>query len=179
MNKKRCRWVEGKEDIYIKYHDEEWGIPKYDDKILYEMLVLESFQAGLSWITILKKRESFRKAFDNFELDEIINYGDEKINELLENENIIRHKGKIEAAIVNAKVFKEIQKEYGRFSDYIWSFTNGEIIKAEYKTKSELSEKISKELKKKGMKFVGPTIIYSYLESIGIIDNHAKDCFKY
>ena len=179
MNKKRCEWVEGKEEIYIKYHDEEWGIPKYDDKILYEMLVLESFQAGLSWITILKKREAFRKAFDNFELDEIINYGDEKINELLENENIIRHKGKIEAAIVNARVFKEIQKEYGSFSDYIWGFTDGEIIKAEYKTKSELSEKISKELKKKGMKFVGPTIIYSYLESIGIIDNHAKDCFKY
>ena len=155
------------------------GNPKYDDKILYEMLVLESFQAGLSWITILKKREAFRKAFDNFELDKIINYDDDKINELLENENIIRHKGKIEAAIVNARVFKEIQKEYGNFSDYIWDFTDGEIIKAEYKTKSELSEKISKELKKKGMKFVGPTIIYSYLESIGIIDNHAKDCFKY
>ena len=143
------------------------------------MLVLESFQAGLSWITILKKREAFRKAFDNFEIDKIINYSDEKINELLENENIIRHKGKIEATIVNARVFKEIQKEYGNFSDYIWGFTDGEIIKAEYKTKSELSEKISKELKKKGMKFVGPTIIYSYLESIGIIDNHAKDCFKY
>lgn len=179
MNKKRCEWVEGKEDIYIKYHDEEWGIPKYDDNILYEMLVLESFQAGLSWITILKKREAFRKAFDNFELDKIINYDENKINKLLENENIIRHKGKIEAAIVNARVFKEIQKEYGSFSDYIWGFTDGEIIKAEYKTKSELSEKISKELKKKGMKFVGPTIIYSYLESIGIIDNHTKDCFKY
>ena len=179
MNKKRCEWVEGKEEIYIKYHDEEWGIPKYDDKILYEMLVLESFQAGLSWITILKKREAFRKAFDNFELDKIINYGDDKINELLENENIIRHKGKIEAAIINAGVFKEIQKEYGSFSDYIWGFTDGEIIKAEYKTKSELSGKISKELKKKGMKFVGPTIVYSYLESIGIIDNHTKDCFKY
>ena len=161
MNKKRCEWVEGKEDIYIKYHDEEWGIPKYDDNILYEMLVLESFQAGLSWITILKKREAFRKAFDNFELDKIINYDENKINKLLENENIIRHKGKIEAAIVNARVFKEIQKEYGSFSDYIWGFTDSEIIKAEYKTKSELSEKISKELKKKGMKFVGPTIIYS------------------
>ena len=179
MNKKRCDWVEGKEEIYLKYHDEEWGIPKYDDELLYEMLVLESFQAGLSWITILKKREAFREAFDNFEIDKIINYDDNKINELLENENIIRHKGKIEAAIINAGIFKEIQKEYGNFSDYIWGFTDGEIIKAEYKTKSELSEKISKELKKKGMKFVGPTIIYSYLESIGIIDNHTKDCFKY
>lgn len=179
MNKKRCEWVEGKEDIYIKYHDEEWGIPKYDDKILYEMLVLESFQAGLSWITILKKREAFREAFDNFNTDKIVNYDENKINELLKNENIIRHKGKIEAAIVNAKIFKEIQKEYGSFSEYIWGFTDGEIIKAEYKTKSELSEKISKELKKKGMKFVGPTIVYSYLESIGIINNHTKDCFKY
>lgn len=179
MNKKRCEWVEGKEDIYIKYHDEEWGIPKYDDEILYEMLVLESFQAGLSWITILKKREAFREAFDNFNTDKIVNYDENKINELLKNENIIRHKGKIEAAIVNAKIFKEIQKEYGSFSEYIWGFTDGEIIKAEYKTKSELSEKISKELKKKGMKFVGPTIVYSYLESIGIINNHTKDCFKY
>ena len=179
MNKKRCEWVEGKEDIYIKYHDEEWGIPKYDDEILYEMLVLESFQAGLSWITILKKREAFREAFDNFNTEKNINYDENKINELLKNENIIRHKGKIEAAIVNAKIFKEIQKEYGSFSEYIWGFTDGEIIKAEYKTKSELSEKISKELKKKGMKFVGPTIVYSYLESIGIINNHTKDCFKY
>ncbi|MBR0271997.1 MAG: DNA-3-methyladenine glycosylase I [Methanobrevibacter sp.] len=179
MNKKRCDWVEGKEDIYIKYHDEEWGIPKYDDAILCEMLVLESFQAGLSWITILKKREFFREAFDNFDLDKIIDYDDVKVQELMENENIIRNKGKIEATIVNAKIFKDIQKEYGSFSDYIWSFTDGKIIKGEYKTKSELSENISKDLKKKGMKYVGPTTIYSYLESIGIIDNHTEDCFMY
>ena len=177
--KKRCDWVEGKEEIYIRYHDEEWGIAKYDDDILFEMLVLESFQAGLSWITILKKRESFREAFDGFDLDKIIDYDDGKVSALLENERIIRHRGKIEAAINNAKVFKEIQKEYGSFSTYIWGFTEGEIIKAEYKTTSELSERISKDLKKRGMKFVGPTIIYSYLESIGIIDNHTKDCFKY
>jgi DNA-3-methyladenine glycosylase I len=177
--KKRCDWVEGKEEIYIRYHDEEWGIAKYDDDILFEMLVLESFQAGLSWITILKKRESFREAFDDFDLNKIIGYDDEKVGELLENERIIRHRGKIEAAINNAKIFKKIQKEYGSFSTYIWGFTGGEIIKAEYKTTSELSEKISKDLKKRGMKFVGPTIIYSYLESIGIIDNHTKDCFKY
>lgn len=143
------------------------------------MLVLESFQAGLSWITILKKRESFREAFDGFDLDKIIAYDDKKVSALLENERIIRHRGKIEATINNAKVFKEIQKEYGSFSTYIWGFTEGEIIKAEYKTTSELSERISKDLKKRGMKFVGPTIIYSYLESIGIIDNHTKDCFKY
>lgn len=179
MIKKRCSWVEGKEDIYLKYHDEEWGVAKYDDDILFEMLVLESFQAGLSWITILKKRESFKIAFDNFDLDKVMNYDENKVEELLQNEKIIRHRGKIEAAINNAKVFKEIQNEYGSFSNYIWSFTDGKIIKAEYKTKSDLSNKIAKDLKKKGMRFVGSTIIYSYLESIGIIDNHEKDCFLF
>lgn len=179
MTKKRCSWVEGKEDIYVRYHDEEWGVPKYDDDILFEMLVLESFQAGLSWITILKKREAFRKAFDNFDMEKIINYDEDKINELLENKDIIRNKGKINATVSNAKVFMEIQKEYGSFSDYIWGFTDGEIIKAEYKTNSELSDKIAKDLKKRGMKYVGTTIIYSYLESIGIIDNHTEECYKY
>lgn len=179
MTKKRCTWVEGKEEIYINYHDEEWGVAKYDDDILYEMLVLESFQAGLSWITILKKREAFREAFDNFDINKIMDYDEKKVNELLQNEKIIRHRGKIEAAINNAKVFRQIQEECGSFSDYIWAFTDGETIKAEYLTKSELSDRIAKELKKKGMKFVGSTIIYSYLESIGIIDNHEEDCFLY
>ncbi|MBR0370358.1 MAG: DNA-3-methyladenine glycosylase I [Methanobrevibacter sp.] len=179
MTKKRCRWVEGKEEIYIKYHDEEWGVPKYDDDILFEMLILEMFQAGLSWITILKKREAFKKAFDDFNIDKIMKYDESKVNELLENEGIIRNKLKINATINNAKIFRKIQKEYGSFSAYIWSYTDGKIIKAEYKTKSDLSEKISKDLKEKGMKFVGPTIIYSYMESIGIIDNHTPDCFKY
>ena len=150
---KRCSWVEGKEEIYLKYHDEEWGVAKFDDDILFEMLVLESFQSGLSWITVLRKRESFRTAFDDFNLDKIIDYDNEKVIKLLENENIIRHEGKIRATINNAKVFREIQKEYGSFSDYIWGFTDGEIIKAEYKTKSDLSDKIAKDLKKKGMKF--------------------------
>ena len=175
---KRCNWVT-EDEIYIKYHDEEWGIPKHDDEELFEMLVLESFQAGLSWITILKKRENFKKAFDEFDVLKVSEYGEDKINELLDNKEIIRHKGKINAAINNAKIFIEIQKEHGSFSNYIWSFTNGKIIKAEYKTESELSKTISKDLKKKGMKFVGPTIIYSYLESIGVINNHEKDCFKY
>ncbi len=179
MIKKRCSWVEGKEKIYLKYHDEEWCVPKYDDNILYEMLILESFQAGLSWITILKKRDAFREAFDDFDIEKIIDYDENKVNELLENEKIIRHKGKINATIANAGVFKKIQKEYGSFSNYIWGFTDGKIIKAEYKTKSELSDKIAKDLKKRGMKFVGSTTIYSYLESIGIIDNHTKDCYKY
>ncbi|MBE6506192.1 MAG: DNA-3-methyladenine glycosylase I [Methanobrevibacter millerae] len=179
MTKKRCGWVEGKEEIYIKYHDEEWGVPKYDDDILFEMLILEMFQAGLSWITILKKHEAFKKAFDDFDIDKIMEYSESKVNELLENKGIIRNKLKINATINNAKIFRKIQKEYGSFSTYIWSYTDGKIIKAEYKTKSDLSEKISKDLKEKGMKFVGPTIIYSYMESIGIIDNHTPDCFKY
>ena len=178
MTKNRCSWVSD-EEIYIRYHDEEWGIPKFDDKLLFEMLVLESFQAGLSWITILKKRNNFKKAFDDFDVVKVSKYGDEKINELLDNEGIIRHKGKITSAINNAKIFIKIQEEYGSFSDYIWSFTNGDVIKAEYETESELSKTISKDLKKRGMKFVGPTIIYSYLESIGIIDNHEINCFKY
>ena len=178
MNKKRCSWA-GPDEIYIKYHDEEWGIPTYDDKELFEMLVLESFQAGLSWITILKKRENFKKAFDDFDVLKVAEYDDEKIDELRSNEGIIRHKGKITSAINNAKVFIEIQNEFGSFSDYIWGFTNGKTIKAEYLTESDLSEEISKDLKKRGMKFVGPTIIYSYLESIGVIDNHEQNCFKF
>ena len=178
MNKKRCSWVTN-DEIYIKYHDEEWGIPTYDDEELFEMLVLESFQAGLSWITILKKRENFKNAFDNFDVEKVASYGEDKIEELKNNEGIIRHNGKIASAINNAKIFIEIQKEFGSFSEYIWSFTDGEIIKAEFKTESELSKKISKDLKKRGMKFVGPTIIYSYLESIGIIDNHQKECYKF
>lgn len=178
MNTNRCHWA-GDDETYIRYHDEEWGVPTHDDKELFEMLVLESFQAGLSWITILKKRENFKKAFDDFDVVKVAGYGEEKINELRENEGIIRHKGKITSAINNAKIFIEIQKEFGSFDNYIWGFTDGEIIKAEYLTESDLSKKISKDLKKRGMKFVGPTIIYSYLESIGVIDNHQEDCFKY
>ncbi|WP_458404386.1 DNA-3-methyladenine glycosylase I [Methanobrevibacter sp.] len=179
MTKKRCSWASDVEDIYVRYHDDEWGVPTHDERELYEFLVLESFQAGLAWITILKKRENFKKAFDNFDVEKVAEYGEDKISELLSNEGIIRHRGKINAAINNAQVFIAIQNEYGSFDKYIWGFTEGEIIKAEYLTESELSSEISKDLKKRGMKFVGPTIIYSYLEAIGIIDNHQKDCFKY
>lgn len=179
MTKKRCGWASDVEDIYVRYHDDEWGVPTHDERELYEFLVLESFQAGLAWITILKKRENFKKAFDNFDVEKVADYGEDKISELLSNEGIIRHRGKINAAINNAQVFINIQNEYGSFDKYIWGFTEGEIIKAEYLTESELSSEISKDLKKRGMKFVGPTIIYSYLEAIGIIDNHQKDCFKY
>ena len=178
MTIERCSWA-GDDEIYIRYHDEEWGVPTHDDKELFEMLVLESFQAGLSWITILKKRENFRKAFDGFDVQKVAGYNEEKVEELRQNEGIIRHKGKISSAINNAQIFIEIQKEFGSFDKYIWGFTDGEIIKAEFKTESELSKNISKDLKKRGMKFVGPTIIYSYLESIGIIDNHQENCFKF
>lgn len=178
MTKKRCTWA-GPDEIYIKYHDDEWGVATHDDKELFEMLVLESFQAGLSWITILKKRENFKKAFDDFDVVKVSNYDEGKVEELRKNPGIIRHKGKINSAINNAKIFIEIQKEFGSFDEYIWGFTDGKIIKAEYLTESDLSKEISKDLKKRGMKFVGPTIIYSYLESIGVIDNHQKDCYKY
>ena len=179
MNKKRCSWATDVENIYVKYHDEEWGVPTHDDRELFEFLVLESFQAGLSWITILKKRENFKKAFDNFDVVKVANYDENKVNELRENKCIIRHKGKITSAINNAQAFIEIQKEFGSFDEYIWGFTNGKVIKHEYLTESDLSSKISKDLKKRGMKFVGPTIIYSYLEAVGIIDNHQENCFKF
>ena len=178
MNKKRCTWA-GSDATYIRYHDEEWGVPTHDDRELFEMLILESFQAGLSWITILKKRDNFREAFDDFDYEKISEYDKEKVEELLQDEGIIRNKGKINAAINNAKIFMEIQEEFGSFDGYIWDYTDGKIIKAEYQTESELSKKISKDLKKRGMKFLGPKIIYSFLESIGIIDNHEKKCFKY
>lgn len=182
MTKKRCPWAEDVEEIYVKYHDEEWGVPTLDDRELFEMLVLESFQAGLAWITILKKRENFKEAFDNFDVEKVADYGEEKIGQLLNNAGIIRHKGKINAAINNANVFIEIQKEYGSFSKYIWHFTdNKTLIDSEenYLTNSPLSDEIAKDLKKRGMKFVGTTIIYSYLESIGIINNHIHECFRY
>ena len=178
MKKKRCSWATD-DEVYMKYHDEEWGVPTHNDRELFEFLVLESFQAGLSWITILKKRENFKKAFDDFDVVKVAGYDDAKINELRENPGIIRHKGKITSAINNAQVFIEIQKEFGSFDEYIWSFTDGNVIKAEYLTESELSKSISKDLKKRGMKFVGPTIIYSYLEAVGIIDNHQQNCFKF
>ena len=172
----RCNWVNMKNDLYVKYHDEEWGVPVYDDKKLFEMLILESFQAGLSWECILNKREEFKDAFDNFELNKVCYYNEQKIKDLMENEKIIRNKLKIKSAISNAKVFKNIQKEYKTFSNYIWSFTNNKTIYENDKTSSELSDMISNDLKKRGMKFVGTTIIYSYLQAIGIINSHQHTC---
>lgn len=177
-SKKRCPWVNLQNELYIKYHDEEWGVPVHDDKKLYELLILESFQAGLSWECILNKRKSFRDAFDNFNIDKILNYDSQKIKSLLENKDIIRNKLKIQAAINNSRVFKNIELEYKNFSSYIWHFTNNEIVYEVGKTTSALSDEVSKDLKKRGMKFVGSTIIYSYLQAIGVISSHDKTCFK-
>ena len=179
---KRCFWVDENSEIYVKYHDEEWGVPKYDDRELFELLILEGFQAGLSWLTVLKKREAFREAFDNFDVKKVSGYDNKKIEQLLKNEGIIRSRQKIEASIKNAKIFMEIQKEFGSFSNYIWGFTNGKIIKNttdKFEVSTPLSDKISKDLKKRGMKYVGSIIIYSYLQSIGIINDHETTCFRY
>ena len=179
MDKTRCKWCNLKNPLYVKYHDEEWGQPVYDDKALFEFLVLEPFQAGLSWETILNKRENFRRAFDNFDPKVIMNYDENKILELMNDASIIRNRRKIDATIINAKAFLDIQKEWGTFSEYIWHFTEHQIICEFDKTKSDLSDIISKDLKKRGMKFVGTTIVYSFLQAIGIINSHEEGCFLY
>ena len=176
----RCSWVDLKNKNYIYYHDNEWGKVHKDDNYLYELLILEMFQAGLSWDCILNKRENFRESLDNFDYNKIVNYDDKKIDELLNNKGIIRNKLKINAMINNTKIFIDIQKEYKSFSNYIWKFTDNKVIKNMdnvQKTTSELSDRVSNDLKKRGMKFVGSTIIYSYLQAIGVIDDHEKDCF--
>lgn len=179
--KTRCSWLNLHNERYVKYHDEEWGRPLYDDKKLYELLLLECFQAGLSWECVLNKRESFREAFDSFDIDKIIAYDDVKKQELMNNPGIIRNRLKINAAVNNSVVFKAIQVEYGSFSNYLWSFTDGKVIMEEFtvRTTSPLSDAIAKDLKKRGMTFVGSTILYSYLQSIGVINGHAKDCICY
>ena len=176
---KRCFWVNEDNPLYVKYHDEEWGTPVYDDNKLFEMLLLESFQAGLSWECILNKREAFKEAFDNFNYKKISNYDDKKIEELMQNKGIIRNKRKITATIKNAQIFMSIQKEYNTFSKYLWHFTEEKIIYEYNKTTSSLSDEISKDLYKRGMRFVGSTIIYSYLQAIGIINSHEPGCFCY
>ena len=175
----RCKWCNLNNPQYVKYHDEEWGMQNFDDKYLFEMLILESFQAGLSWECVLNKRENFRKAFDYFDIEKICMYEKEKIQELLNNNKIIRNKLKIKAAINNSKIFKNIQKDYGTFYKYLRQFTGDKVIYEIDKTTNELSDKISKDLKRKGMKFVGSTIIYSYLQAIGVIYSHDKECFMY
>jgi DNA-3-methyladenine glycosylase I len=178
----RCRWVNINNPKYVDYHDNEWGRVKNNDRELFEMLVLEGFQAGLSWECVLNKRDSFREACDNFDYNIIVNYNEDKIEELLKNNNIIRSRRKIEAMINNAKIFIEIRREWGSFYKYIWHFTNNKIIKNKndiFVSSNKLSDTISKDLKKRGMKYVGSIIIYSYLESIGVMDNHELKCCRY
>ncbi len=184
MERTRCNWVTN-DTLYIKYHDEEWGKPVYDDAVLFEFLLLESFQAGLSWITILKKRENFRHAFDGFNYKKIAGYGSEEIEKLLQNEGIIRHRGKIEAAVNNAKFFQEIQKEHGSFSDYIWRFVNGKPLDNKVKNikdvpaKTEVSDAIAKDLKKRGFKFMGSTTVYAFMQAVGLVNDHVTSCICY
>lgn len=172
----RCKWCNEKNKKYVEYHDNEWGILNTEDKYLLEMLILESFQAGLSWECVLNKREAFRKSYDNFAIDKIINYDDKKIEELINNKDIIRNKLKIRASINNAKIFKQISEEYKGFYNYLKTFTKGNIIYENDKTTSNLSDNISQDLQKRGMKFVGSTIIYSYLQAIGVINSHDDTC---
>ena len=176
-SKVRCKWCNLNNPLYIKYHDEEWGRLNFDEKYLFEMLILESFQAGLSWECVLNKRSDFEKSYDDFDIDKICKYDETKIQELLINEKIIRNKLKINASINNAKIFKEIQKEYKSFANYLKHFTNESVIYEINKTTNQISDSISKDLKKRGMKFVGSTIIYSYLQAIGIICSHDEECF--
>jgi len=183
-NIKRCDWA-GDDPLYQKYHDEEWGVPVYDDDTLFEILILETFQAGLSWITILRKRENFRKAFDQFDYKKIAKYDTKKENKLLQNAGIIRNKLKIKAAISNAQAFLKVQEEFGSFSKYIWAFVDGKPIQNKFNTMSELpantplSNKISKDLKKRGFKFVGPTVVYAHMQSCGMVNDHLTTCFKH
>ena len=177
QEKVRCKWCNVKNPLYIKYHDEEWCKPNFNEKYLFEMLILESFQAGLSWECVLNKRKDFEKAYDNFDIDKVCKYDEIKVQELLDNEKIIRNKLKIYSSINNAKIFKELQKEYKSFENYLKKFTENSVIYEIGKTTNKLSDSISKDLKKRGMKFVGSTIIYSYLQAIGMIYSHDEECF--
>lgn len=184
MNKKRCRWCEG-DTLYEDYHDKEWGVPLFDDRLLFEFLTLETFQAGLSWITVLRKREHFRKAFDSFNYHKIATYDAEKVATLLLNRGIIRNRLKIEATIKNAEAFMLVQKQYSSFSSYIWDFVSGKPIINQYKTLKQipahtpLAEKISKDLKQKGFKFVGPTVVYAHMQATGMVNDHLIDCYRH
>ena len=183
-NHKRCHWCEG-DAFYKQYHDKEWGVPIFDDLKLFEFLTLETFQAGLSWITILRKRDHFRKAFDQFDYEKVARYGDEKINTLLNNQGIIRNKQKIKAAVNNAQRFIGLRQEHRTFSQYIWDFVGGKPLQNSFKTieeiptKTALSERISKDLKQNGFQFVGPTVVYAHMQATGMVNDHLLDCYRY
>lgn len=182
MNDERCPWAVGQGEEYRRYHDEEWGRPLHDDRALFELLILEGMQAGLSWLTILKKRENFRRAFDGFDVATVAAYDDEKLAELLKDTGIIRNRLKISAARGNAQAFLRVQEEFGSFDAYYWAFSGGETIvnrfasMAEVPAETELSQRISKDLKKRGFRFVGPTIVYAYMQSTGMVDDHLTSC---
>ena len=185
MNKlKRCGWCEG-DALYEAYHDNEWGVPVYDDATIFEFLILETFQAGLSWITILRKRENFREAFDDFDYKKIADYSEDKIQELLQNPGIIRNKLKVRSAVTNARAFMEVQEELGSFSNYIWGFVDQKPIQnniENYKTAApttEISDKLSKDLKKRGFKFVGSTVMYAHMQATGMVNDHEVSCFRH
>ena len=181
---KRCEWA-GSDPLYIEYHDNEWGVPVHDDRKIFEMLVLEGAQAGLNWLTVLRKRENYRKAFDNFDPRKVAQYDSKKLQELLANEGIIRNKLKIHSAIQNARAFLEVQKEFGSFDAYIWQFVGGRPIRNSWKSLSELpaqtaeSEAMSKDLKRRGFGFVGPTICYAHMQATGMVNDHVVTCFRY
>lgn len=183
MEKKRCGWCE-KDDLYRNYHDEEWGNPVYDDETIFEFLVLETFQAGLSWYTILAKRENFRKAFDNFDYRKVAAYDQAKMETLKEDAGIIRNGLKIKATVTNAQAFIKVQEEFGTFSKYIWGFVGGKPIDNQPKNlkdvaaTSEISDKLSKDLKKRGFKFVGSTVVYAHMQATGMVNGHVEDCWK-
>ncbi|MER3375516.1 MAG: DNA-3-methyladenine glycosylase I [Allomuricauda sp.] len=184
MDKHRCGWCVG-DPLYEAYHDLEWGVPVKDDDTLFEFLILETFQAGLSWITVLRKRENFREAFDRFDYKKIAGYDQDKIDGLLQNPGIIRNKLKVNATVSNAKAFMDIQKEFGSFSDYIWGFVDGSPIKNSWENykhapaTSEVSDAISKDLKRRGFKFVGSTVIYAHMQATGMVNDHEIHCFRY
>lgn len=181
--KNRSAWA-GDDELYCQYHDQEWGVPLHDDVRLFEMLVLEGMQAGLSWITILRKRENFRKAFDGFDIDKILDYDEDKLNTLIRDAGIIRNRLKILSVLTNAKAFRAMQEEFGSFDAYLWAYVNGEPIlnywndMSEVPAQTDLSDRISKDLKKRGFKFVGSTIIYAYMQAVGLVNDHTADCFK-
>lgn len=176
-HKSRCSWANPKNPRYIKYHDEEWGVPVHDDKVLFEMLILESFQAGLSWECVLNKKEAFYRAFDGFDLETVCGYDENKMEVLRQDEGIIRNRLKIKAAVNNARIFREIVAEYGSFDKYLWGYTEGKVVYENDRVSSPLSDAISKDLISRGMKFVGTTIIYAYLQAVGVIYSHEDGCY--
>lgn len=179
---KRCYWVNPQNELYCRYHDLEWGTPIRDDRTMYELFLLETFQAGLSWITILKKREAFRAAFDGFDVEKVASYGEDKITLLLQDAAIIRSRGKISGAIANAKIVLDLQKEFGSFCNYLWSFSNGKVVVQKdggYRTTSPISDSMSADMKRRGMRYVGSVTLYSFLQAAGIVNDHEKSCYRY